>query len=68
MDQKTTTHEAPQFVKVIDQKVADYLISAGFSYMKEGNVYVFTETEELIAVLQRQFAEVPVIIENKLRF
>ncbi len=68
MEQKMTTDNAPQFVKVIDPQIAESLSSEGFSYIKEGDVFVFLETQELLAVLQRQYASAPIIIENKLRF
>lgn len=68
MTKKMTTNETPAFVKVIDRKVSDYLVSSGFSYIKENDAFVFCATPELIAVLQRQFAKGQYVIESKLRF
>lgn len=62
------TGEKVKFIKVIDQKVSNYLASSGFSYIKEGDVFVFFATPEIIAVLQRQFSNEKYVIENKLRF
>lgn len=56
------------FIKVIDREVSDFLIQAGFLYIKEGDVFVFHATPELNAVLQQHFANEKYVIENKLRF
>lgn len=62
------TAKTPQFIKVINQAVAGYLITAGFSYCKEGDTFVFRANPEIIAVLQRQFSTDQYVIESKLRF
>jgi len=62
------TANCPTLIKVIDQKVSDFLVASGFSYIKEGETFVFCANPELIAVLQRQFAKEQYIIESKLRF
>ena len=56
------------FIKVINQKISDYLVASGFSYIKEGDVFAFRASPEIIAVLQRQFSGERFVIENKLRF
>lgn len=58
----------PSLIKVIDREVSDYLIASGFSYIKEGDVFVFCSTPEIIAVLKKQFSNEKFIVENKLRF
>jgi len=56
------------FIKVIDREVSDFLILAGFLYMKEGDVFVFHATPELNAVLQQHFSNEKYVVENRLRF
>jgi hypothetical protein len=60
------THQG--FVKVFDRDVSEFLIHAGFIYIKEGDVFVFHATPELSAVLQQHFSTEKYVIENKLRF
>ena len=58
-----------KFIKVIDQKLAEKLITSGSSYIKEGKFYAFADTPELTSVLQRmEFSDKQYFAENKLRF
>ena len=56
------------FIKVVDLKLAEKLASLDFQYIKEGSVFAFIQTDELISVLQRIYSESYFICENKLRF
>lgn len=61
-------YNCQSFVKVIDRSVSEFLVNAGFLYIKEGDIFVFHATPELNAVLQRHFSNEQYVIENKLRF
>ena len=55
-------------IKIANPDEAKFLVSLGFQYMKEQDVFVFHSSEELMAVLQRHYAGAPYVTENKLRF
>ena len=57
-----------QFIKVVDPKIAEQLVSLGFQYIKEQNAFVFLHSDELIAVLQKQYSQSKFACESKLRF
>lgn len=57
-----------QFIKVESRDLAEMLIALGFSYIMEGEVFVFPESDRLLAVLQRQYEGEQTVRENKLRF
>ena len=57
-----------KFIKVVSPEVAKGLALLGFQYIKEQNVFVFPYSDEIIAVLQRQYANAQFVAENKLRF
>ena len=61
-------NENPQFVKVTDRRISDFLTASGFSYIKENGAFVFSATPELMAILRRQFAKGQYVVESKLRF
>ena len=56
------------FIKVVSPEVAEQLALLGFQYMKERNAFVFAYSDELIAVLQQQYAHSQFACESKLRF
>lgn len=56
------------FIKIADSEIAKKLAARNFQYIKEGSVYSFIKTDELMLVLQQEFGEVPMIFENRLRF
>lgn len=55
-------------IKVVDQGLAKQLVDLGFQYIKEGSVFVFIQTDELMSVLQQTYSNGSFICENKLRF
>ena len=56
------------FIKVVDPEMAKFLSTLGFQYIKEQNIFAFTYSDELLAVIQKQYACPKFICENKLRF
>jgi len=44
------------------------LAKLGFQYIKEGSVFAFIQTDELMSVLQQTYSNGAFICENKLRF
>jgi hypothetical protein len=56
------------FIKIADPNVAEQLARLGFQYIKESNVFVFTECEEILALLSQTFKHTCFVTENKLRF
>ena len=56
------------FIKVVNQDVANNLVALGFQYIKEQNVFVFPYSDEIMVVLQRQYSSPQFVTENKLRF
>ena len=57
-----------KFIKVINPDIARYLVSLGFQYVKEQNVFAFTTSDELLKVINSKFKNVAFVAENKLRF
>lgn len=57
-----------KFIKVIDLLLTKQLAEAGFSYIKEGNVFAFRYSPELIALLGQEYEKANYVIENRLRF
>ena len=55
-------------IKVVSPELANQLVSLGFQYIKEGSVFAFIETDELMSVLQQAYSNGAFICENKLRF
>ena len=55
-------------IKVVDQGLAKQLVDLGFQYIKEGFVFAFIQTDELMFVLQQTCSNGAFICENKLRF
>lgn len=55
-------------IKVVDQGLAKQLVGLGFQYIKEGSVFAFIQTDELMSVLQQTYSNGAFICENKLRF
>lgn len=55
-------------IKVVDQGLAKQLASLGFQYLKEGSVFAFIKSDELMSVLQKTYSNGAFICENKLRF
>lgn len=58
----------PQFIKVVDPVIAEQLAELGFQYIKEQHAFVFMCSDELIAVLQKQYSLSQFVCESKLRF
>lgn len=56
------------FIKVLDPNVAEELVRAGFSYVKENSGFAFPETPELKSFLLEAFSSVPLVRENRLQF
>lgn len=59
---------AKTFIKVTDQQTAKELVDAGFSYIQEGSVFAFYDTEDIRKVIACKFSSLSFITENKLRF
>ncbi len=55
-------------IKVVNQDLAKQLADLGFQYVKEGLVFAFIQTDELMSVLQQTYSNGNFICENKLRF
>ena len=55
-------------IKVVSPEVAEQLAKLGFQYIKEGSVFAFIQTDELMSVLQQTYSNGAFICENKLRF
>lgn len=55
-------------IKVVDQGLAEQLANLGFQYIKEGKIFAFIQTDELMSVLQQTYSNGSFICENKLRF
>ena len=56
------------FIKVVDQGLAKQLVDLGFQYIKEGSVFAFIKSDELMSILQKTYSNGSFICENKLRF
>ncbi len=56
------------FIKIVNPDAAEKMAALGFQYIKEGAAFAFPYSDELLLVLQREYAENPYVIENKLRF
>lgn len=56
------------FIKVVSPELANQLVALGFQYIKEGSVFAFIQTDELMSVLQQAYSNGSFICENKLRF
>jgi len=61
-----------KLIKVINPNKANDLVALGFSYIKEKinnqDVYVFTESSEILKHLQSNFDKCDFMVENTLRF
>lgn len=55
-------------IKVVDRGLAKQLVDLGFQYIREGNVFAFIQTDELMSVLRQTYSNGTFICENKLRF
>lgn len=55
-------------IKVVSPELANHLVAMGFQYIKEGSVFAFIQTDELMSVLQQTYSNGSFICENKLRF
>lgn len=55
-------------IKVVDQGLANQLVGLGFQYIKEGSIFAFIKTDELMSILQKTYSNGTFICENKLRF
>lgn len=55
-------------IKVVDQGLAKQLADIGFQYIREGNIFAFIQTDELMSVLRQAYSKDSFICENKLRF
>lgn len=55
-------------IKIVSPELANQLVSLGFQYIKEGSVFAFIQTDELMSVLQQTYSNGAFICENKLRF
>lgn len=55
-------------IKVVSPEVAEQLVKLGFQYIREGNVFAFIQTDELMSVLRQTYSNGSFICENKLRF
>lgn len=64
----TDKASSKKFIKVINREISDYLIASGFSYIKEGDLFVFLQSAELSAALSKFNSGKDCIIESKLRF
>lgn len=60
--------EMKNLIKVVSPEVAEQLAKLGFQYIKEGSVFAFIQTDELMSVLQQTYSNGAFICENKLRF
>lgn len=56
------------FIKVVNPEIAEQLVLQGFQYIKEQNTFAFQYSDELIDVLQQQYAKSQFACETKLRF
>ena len=61
-----------EFIKIVDEEIAKYLILSGFSYMLEQQnkqaVYVFVANQDLLHALNDKFSKREFVCDNKLRF
>lgn len=55
-------------IKVVNPEVAEQLAKMGFQYIREGDVFAFIQTDELMSVLRQAYSNGTFICENKLRF
>lgn len=55
-------------IKVVDQGLANQLVDLGFQYIKEGSIFAFIKSDELMSLLQETYSNGSFICENKLRF
>lgn len=55
-------------IKVVDHGLAKQLVDLGFQYIREGDVFAFIQTDELMSVLRQAYSSGTFICENKLRF
>ena len=56
------------FIKIFDPDVAQVLIDKGYLPIKEQNNYCFPYDENLLALLQTEFASKTIVVENTLTF
>ena len=56
------------FIKVVNPEIAKKLVSLGFQYIKEQNTFAFPYSDELVAVIQREYSQSQFACESKLRF
>lgn len=56
------------FIKVVNPEIAEKLVSLGFQYIKEQNTFAFPYSDELVAVIQREYSQSQFACESKLRF
>lgn len=55
-------------IKIVNQDLAMRLADLGFQYIKEGFMFAFIQTDELMSILQETCSNGDFICENKLRF
>lgn len=55
-------------IKVVDQGLATQLADLGFQYIKEGSIFAFIKSDELMSLLQETYSNGSFICENRLRF
>lgn len=56
------------FIKIANQDLAQYLAGLGFQYTKEGVVFAFVQSDELLSILNKTFSNSSFVSESKLRF
>lgn len=56
------------FIKIVSPEVANHLVSLGFQYIKEQNVFAFPYSDEIMAALQQKYSKPQFVTESKLRF
>lgn len=56
------------FIKVVNPEIAEKLVSLGFQYIKEQNTFAFPYSDELVAVIRREYSQSQFACESKLRF
>ena len=57
-----------KFITVANRELAEELLSLGFQYIKNAELFSFPYCAELIEVLNSRFSEEPYVCDNKLRF
>lgn len=56
------------FIKILDPDVAQKLIEMGYTPIKEQKIYCFPYNNELLALLNTEFASKTIVVENTLTF